>query len=225
VIFKRDAPITLVGGGEISKATLVACHDYAPHLVAVDSGADVLLEHGLQPDLMVGDFDSVSPETLAKFPVERQHLIKEQDTTDFDKALRSVSAPLILGAGFLGRREDHALAAMFVLQRYPEARCILVGETSLVCLLPREIELALEAGTDVSLFPLGEVEVASKGLEWPTDGITFAPDRMIGTSNRATGAVRLAATAPRMLLILDRRCLDSLIEAMRAAPLWPAPKR
>jgi uncharacterized membrane-anchored protein len=35
-----------------------------PVLVAVDGGADALLEFGLQPDLIVGDFDSVSTRAL-----------------------------------------------------------------------------------------------------------------------------------------------------------------
>ena len=30
-------------------------------LIGVDGGADALLEHGLKPDIIIGDFDSVSP--------------------------------------------------------------------------------------------------------------------------------------------------------------------
>jgi uncharacterized membrane-anchored protein len=35
-----------------------------PLLVAVDGGADALLEHGLQPDVIIGDMDSVSEDAL-----------------------------------------------------------------------------------------------------------------------------------------------------------------
>jgi uncharacterized membrane-anchored protein len=38
--------------------------EYKPVLVAVDGGADALLEEGLRPDLIVGDMDSVSDEAL-----------------------------------------------------------------------------------------------------------------------------------------------------------------
>lgn len=34
--------------------------EYQPVLIGVDGGADALLEHGLQPDVIIGDFDSVS---------------------------------------------------------------------------------------------------------------------------------------------------------------------
>jgi len=38
--------------------------DMRPVLIGVDGGADALLESGYRPDLIVGDFDSVSEETL-----------------------------------------------------------------------------------------------------------------------------------------------------------------
>jgi uncharacterized membrane-anchored protein len=34
--------------------------EYKPVLIGVDGGADALLEHGLAPDIIIGDFDSVS---------------------------------------------------------------------------------------------------------------------------------------------------------------------
>ncbi len=39
--------------------------EYQPVLIGVDGGADALLEHGLKPDIIIGDFDSVSPKGLA----------------------------------------------------------------------------------------------------------------------------------------------------------------
>jgi uncharacterized membrane-anchored protein len=39
--------------------------EYQPVLIGVDGGADALLEHGLQPDIIIGDFDSVSAKGLA----------------------------------------------------------------------------------------------------------------------------------------------------------------
>ena len=48
-------------------------------------------------------------------PPERLHPIPEQDSTDFDKCLRHIAAPLVLGVGFLGGRVDHELAAFSTL--------------------------------------------------------------------------------------------------------------
>ena len=40
--------------------------EYRPVLIGVDGGADALLEIGLKPDIIIGDFDSVAESTLAK---------------------------------------------------------------------------------------------------------------------------------------------------------------
>jgi uncharacterized membrane-anchored protein len=47
------------------KALRPYIREFQPVLVAVDGGADALLEFGLQPDIIIGDFDSVSEEALA----------------------------------------------------------------------------------------------------------------------------------------------------------------
>jgi len=47
------------------KALRAYIREFQPVLVAVDGGADALLEVGLQPDIIIGDFDSVSEEALA----------------------------------------------------------------------------------------------------------------------------------------------------------------
>jgi len=47
------------------KALRAYIREFSPVLVAVDGGADALLEVGLRPDIIIGDFDSVSEEALA----------------------------------------------------------------------------------------------------------------------------------------------------------------
>ena len=39
--------------------------EYRPVLIGVDGGADALLEAGMKPEIIIGDFDSVSPRALA----------------------------------------------------------------------------------------------------------------------------------------------------------------
>lgn len=48
------------------KALRPYIRDMKPVLVAVDGGADALLEQGFKPDLVVGDMDSISDEALMK---------------------------------------------------------------------------------------------------------------------------------------------------------------
>jgi uncharacterized membrane-anchored protein len=60
--------LIVVRGGSDARADLAALSAYIkelrPVMIAVDGGADVLLDAGHKPDLIVGDFDSVSDEAL-----------------------------------------------------------------------------------------------------------------------------------------------------------------
>ncbi|WP_422826519.1 thiamine diphosphokinase [Thalassococcus sp. BH17M4-6] len=194
-------------------------------VVAADGAADLLVDAGVRPDAVIGDMDSIRPETRAALPKDVLHEITEQDSTDFDKCLRNIAAPLVLGLGFLGARVDHELAALTVLARRADRRCVLVGEEDVILLCPPEFTIDLPEGCRVSLFPLGPVTGRSEGLRWPIDGLEFAPALRGGTSNMATGGqVRLRMDAPLMLLILPRSLLAQVRQALAQQPSsWPVP--
>jgi thiamine pyrophosphokinase len=214
-IVQTDRGITLVGGGPVQAAALARALALAPVLVAADGGADRALRHGHMPAAAIGDLDSIGAAARQALGPERLHHIAEQDTTDFDKALRSVAAPFVLGLGFLGARADHGLAALNALARHPGRRCVLLGARDAVFLAPSDLTLALPPGMRLSLFPLGPVKGTSEGLRWPIAGIRFAPDGSIGTSNRvAAPRVRLRFDAPRMLIILPRAGLDAALAGL-----------
>lgn len=207
----------LVGGGELSARDFDALRPYANRFVAADSGAAAVLAHGHSPEAVIGDLDSLGAETRAALPGDRVHLIAEQDSTDFDKCLRNVAAPLILGIGFLGARIDHQLSVFNRLAARPDKRCVLLGRDDVVCLAPPSLTLDLAPGTRVSLFPMAPVTGRSTGLRWPIDGLEFAPDGRVGTSNEATGPVHLETDAPGLLVILPRPALAPLLTAVQAA--------
>ena len=214
--------ITLLGGGSLNSNDLTESLALAPRLVAVDGGGDAALSYGHEPEAVIGDMDSLSDKGRAAL-AGRIHQLDEQDTTDFDKALRSIAAPLVLAAGMTGGRFDHDLAALNVLVRRPDRRCILIGSESVMALMPPRIDLDLAAGTLVSLFPMGPVQASGTGLRWALDGIAFTPAGRIGTSNEATGPVSITVTRPLMLLILPRDTLPTLVAALSdpSAPDWP----
>lgn len=224
-IVETSGPLTLIGGGPVGAGDLALALDRAPKLVAADGGAAAALAAGHLPQAVIGDFDSLSEDVRARIPPERLFPVREQDTTDFDKALRSVAAPLVLGLGFLGGRTDHQLAVLSSLVRHPHRACMLLGRREVILHAPPALRLELAHGDPVSLFPLLPVTGRSEGLHWPLDGQAFAPDGMIGTSNRATGSVRLCLDGPGMILILPRGALDAVMQGLLAPgrATWPAP--
>jgi thiamine pyrophosphokinase len=218
VIVESPVGVTLVGGAPAGLRTLRLALKLAPCLVAADGGADQALAAGIVPRAVIGDFDSISPAARAAIPPARQHHLADQDTTDFDKALRSVAAPFVLALGFAGARIDHGLAVFNALVRHAGRVCLVIGPADVVFLCPPEITLRLRVGDRLSLFPMGAVGGWSRGLRWPVEGIGFAPDGVIGTSNEVTAPeVRLGFDARRMLVILPRARLGAAIDALRLA--------
>ncbi|PTM59123.1 thiamine diphosphokinase [Desmospora activa] len=119
--------IVIVAGGCWSEeeAALLRSDDM---LVGVDAGAVHLLEAGRVPDLVVGDFDTVSVETYRQLQakgVPIHSLPTAKDVTDTHHAVdwalaRRPQQILLLGA-LGGSRFDHALANLFLLERMADA--------------------------------------------------------------------------------------------------------
>ncbi|MEM8653557.1 MAG: thiamine diphosphokinase [Pseudomonadota bacterium] len=224
-IILSDEPVVLFGAGAVSDADIEVVRGLSGPRVAADGGARIATAAGLDLHAVIGDFDSLSADDLKGIPSDRQHRIKEQDSTDFDKALRHITAPVVVAVGFLGGRFDHQLACLHVLATYPERPCLLLGPEEVVLLCPPVLDLETRPGDVVSLFPLGAVQGQSSGLRWPIEGLAFDPLTTIGTSNQAEGPVRLEMSAPRMVVIAPRRCLQSAMQALVHAPRsaqWPA---
>jgi thiamine pyrophosphokinase len=216
VIVDSLVGVTLAGGGPFGKAALKRALRFAPTIVGADAGADRLLALGVEPEAVIGDFDSISD--MAKTRLHgRLFPIAEQITTDFDKALRSINAPFVLGIGFAGARLDHGLAVLNALVRQPDQRCLVLSPQDVIFLAPLEMRLNLPIGSRLSLFPMGAVTGESEGLRWPLQGLDFAPDGMIGTSNEVSGPVRLRFSARKMLVILPLRSLPVVLSGLGVA--------
>lgn len=216
-IVESNVGVTVMAGGPVTGAAVHAALSRAPILVAADGGADRALSLGLRPSAVIGDLDSLSDAGRAALG-GAVHLVAEQETTDFDKVLRSVAAPFVLALGVLGGRVDHELAALAALLAAPMP-VLAVGVRDVVFAAPARLTLEMRAGDRLSLFPMARVTGTSRGLDWPIDGLVFAPDGRIGTSNRVgDGRVDLAFDGPGMLVILPRTRLDAALDAI--APGW-----
>lgn len=221
IIVNSPDPVTLLGGGEATAVELAEALSLASCLVAADGGAALALSAGHMPQAVIGDMDSLPHTTRSAIPPERLHPIPEQDSTDFDKALRSISAPFVLGLGFLGLRVDHQLANFSVLVQRLHPPCLLLGAHDVIFAAPPDLDLTFDLApfSRVSLFPMAPVTGWSDGLEWPISGIPFAPAGRIGTSNRAVQArVTLRFDAAGMLVILPRAALVSALAVLQPAP-------
>ena len=207
-IVKSDRPITLIGGGPVDAEHLSRVVAIAPLIIAADSGANRAHDLGYTVDHIIGDMDSVDISELGGIP---QHLIEEQMSTDLDKCLYATEAPYYVGVGFTGGLMDHQLAACHSLVA-TRKNVVLLGAEDICFRAPLEFKLTLPIGTRVSLFPMGKVSGTSTGLRWPIEGLKFAPDTKIGTSNK-TNAEEVFVTFDQsnMLVILPITHLEAVV--------------
>lgn len=219
IISERET-IGVIGGADFDAGLFDMVCQNAGLLVAADGGADRAVALGRQPDYVIGDLDSISHPTRVGLPAERVIYVDDQDSTDFEKVLTRVTAPLLLGVGFLGDRLDHQMAVQTALVKFSDKKVLLIGADDIVFLCPPKISFAAPAHTRVSLYPMAAVTIGSTGLNWPTDGLRMAPDAQIGTSNHAIDTVTLTPDAPKCLVILPRSMFATVLPSLLHAPQW-----
>lgn len=206
--------VTLVGGGDFHGKDLVESMALAPVLVAADGGSNACFRQGVVPFAVIGDFDSILPETRAAFPETKMIEVAEQDSTDFEKSLSRIDAPFVIAVGFTGKRLDHTLAVLSVMARRVGPPVILLGPDDVTIWVEGRFSVPVAAGSRVSLYPLAEVTGRSIGLRWPIDDLTLAPLGQISTSNQATGPVTVEIDKPGCAVILPRSALELTLAAI-----------
>lgn len=220
-ILNFEGLLVIVGGGAVDRELLRDLYVSGGHLVGADGGADEIVAAGLVPEAIIGDFDSLAnpDEWLGRTRLMR---IAEQDTTDFEKALYSTTAPVTIALGMTGKRFDHTLAALDAVARYAKDRVIiLVDEDDIAVALSGSFSFEVEEHERVSVHPLLPIKFRrSFGLKYPLDGLRLAPGERTGTSNEATDGMFTIQPEPRSkvpwLLILDRKYLFGVAAAASA---------
>jgi thiamine pyrophosphokinase len=185
--------IVIVTGGTLGDWVLKELHQ-DDLLVGSDRGALFLLRHGLQPDIALGDFDSVSKAELAEIQAGSKAFQScdpiDKDLTDtemaFDWALsQQPSAIHLLGA--LGTRFDHSLANIHLLRKGMEqgVSCKIIDAYNEVMLIQKPTLIDKGSYTNISLLPLS-VEVTGitlHGFLYPLHKAKLTIGQSLGISN------------------------------------------
>ncbi|MEC8642488.1 MAG: thiamine diphosphokinase [Pseudomonadota bacterium] len=215
--FSYDSAVVLVGAAPVAVDPLFADLPDSWPIVAADGGAHTVLASGRRPDLVIGDMDS---STDLPADIARLHLTG-QDDTDFEKCLKRIAAPLIIGFGFLDARLDHTLAALHALMAVPhDAPIMLIGASDMLLRVRGDVTFRANAGERVSIWPLGNQRfLRSCGLRWPLDGLEMGAGHLVGTSNAAKGGdVEIIADAgDGYAVILPVAAAPSLLPAVMPA--------
>lgn len=166
------------------------CPGPGDYVIAADAGYQICRREGIEPDLILGDFDSMEPpedgRNLQRLPVEK-------DDTD---TLAAVKAGLEEGCGAFyiyggtgGKRLDHTLANLqcLLFLRRRGARGFLHDDDFVWTVIENEaleIRRMVEWGL-FSAFCLGDRAegVDEEGFQYPLKGALLTPEIPLGVSN------------------------------------------
>ena len=191
-------------------------------LVAVDGGLRHMLTLGLKPNLLVGDFDSISAEELESCRQEGVEILRypsQKNQTDLELALDAALArgyrEIVIAFG-LGGRLDHSLGNLALLSRLDLGEAVLRfddGETE-VFMAGGSFRAVCQVGDIVSLLPWnGAVrDITTAGLAYPLKGENLLPWQPRGVSNQCTGSEFQVSHAEGALLVIHQRLENSTLE-------------
>lgn len=214
-IVATNKPVILVGGAALEPDDLNILRSLSAIFVAVDSGAGPILEAGIVPEAVIGDLDSLSDAARASF-ADRLHLIAEQDTTDFEKALTRVDAPVVIAAGFMGGRLDHQMAVLNCVMRHRTRSVVLLGPEDVVFVATERTDLDVPVGTRVALLPMGDARVATEGLQWNLTDAALHSSGAISAANETAAPRATIRAIGQLLITLPRAQLACAIDVVRA---------
>lgn len=181
----------IVGGGDFSSGLLSEKHE-GDLVIAADSGYRYLKEAGIEPDICVGDFDSLG-DAPGDCPVKRLPVMK--DDTDMiaaarlglEKGYRDFKFFGVLG----GKRFSHSVAAVqtvvWLLEQGAHAK--IVDKNCTVTALKNEtVEFSAEERGSISVFAHSDSAVISlRGLLYPLEKHLLKNSFPLGVSNSFVG--------------------------------------
>ncbi|MEE1197506.1 MAG: thiamine diphosphokinase [Lachnospiraceae bacterium] len=188
----------IITGGTLNEE--FACQFLKEHpwdaLIAADRGLKFCYEQKIQPDYIIGDYDSIEREIVTYYreqshaEVETYHA--EKDATDTQIALEKalyLESDTIYILGALGGRMDHGLANIQLLNLALEegAEAYLADEHNMIRLIdrPETIRKEKQMGKYVSFLPFTDrVDgVTLQGFKYPLNDYTMVKGSSIGVSN------------------------------------------
>jgi thiamine pyrophosphokinase len=171
------------------------CRARADLILCADGDANRARERGIVPDFIVGDLDSISPETRAAFPRAKYIHRPSQYATDLEKTLRfavELNMQRALLVGISGLRFDHQICNLNIAEKFCSRMEIEIhdelGVGGFINAQHGEASMRFDAliGQQISLFAFRRAEgIVTEGLKYPLQDEALEWAERDGLSNEA----------------------------------------
>lgn len=144
------------------------------YIVFADGAADLMRKTSILPDVILGDLDSVTMNTLKHYLKKNVLVMKftDQETTDFEKSILHLTEKginEIYVFGFISLRPDHSLNNFSIMKRYYKKMDIyFVDDEFITNFINHKIKFNYKINNVVSLLPFPYAKgITTKGLAYP----------------------------------------------------------
>ncbi|GAB4044997.1 thiamine diphosphokinase [Spirosoma litoris] len=211
IVREKQEPALLIANGEACDPELLGqLLEWSPTVVVLDSAIWRVLDLGIKVDVLLGDFDrdlDLDSIREQQYPLEIIHT-PDQEKTDLDKGIEYLierGYPAVNIVWATGRRADHTIVNMTSIVRYKDQiRITMIDDHSKIFPLVGKFEKWYEAGTPISLIPVGTVTgFTSEGLKYNLQDATLTLGYRTSSSNEAAedGFVRIEAKTGDLLIM------------------------
>ncbi|WP_097025540.1 thiamine diphosphokinase [Clostridium peptidivorans] len=184
----------IITGGQMPSSDIVREEvKDAEYIICADRGAEVAYKYGIEPNEIIGDFDSIDKSILQSFKDKNIPIIKfpaEKDDTDTTIAIgevlkRKVDELVILGA--TGSRIDHVLGNIGLLIKClkQKVKCYIRDDNNIILLTDKNITLNYRGYKYFSLLSYGETVngLTIEGGKYPLNNYELQLGDSLAVSN------------------------------------------
>ncbi len=209
---RKKTALLILNGEKPSRELLEEFWQKAQLRVCADGAADILSSFHLEPDIILGDLDSISPEIQHEFNSVPIIKMLDQNKTDGEKAIKYCidnGFPRLFVLGALGKRIDHTLYNLELLKKMnlPGIEISFFSDEDEAFLVHSNKTLRAKAGTRISLFPVfGKVcGVTSLGLKYPLNNDTLEMGCFSSLSNEfVEDTATIDFSSGELLIVIER---------------------
>lgn len=205
-----QAYILIVLKGEIPPYhQLRPMSEKADKVICADGAADTLAAYGIEPDVVIGDMDSLASRALTSSLSHQFIQLEDQETTDGEKALNyciEKGYKTVRLVGGFGKRIDHSLYNIELMKKFhaglEDLSCYTAYERYFI--IDGSTFLDEKPGTRVSISPVfGPVENLSlNGFEFNVRQVTLEFGVFSSLSNRISETPAVIEFDKGLLLIM-----------------------
>ncbi len=192
--YEPKTALIIANGLMPSDQVVKPCVEKAHVVVCADGGANLARDRHIRPDIIIGDFDSILPETRQYFASNvREVYIPDQNRTDLEKALAytvEMKVEKAMLVGVAGLRFDHTLDNLNVVQKFcRQIEIEWYDDFGMGLFLTPESQVfrpsfSLEIGQQISLIAFQRAEgITASGLKYSLSNDTLEWGIRDGQSN------------------------------------------